>query len=171
MNCLVVGAAGTIGSAVSSALEADGHRVVRIGGPFSVKGRAGFAYSEGIYTALQQELEAVELVVYAAGRVVPSTNVSANEALKLDANPLGELLESFSRTATRPAFVLISSAGAVYGPAPEHGVLTEDSPLAPLSVYGFVRTVMSRWWVTPSAPATCGASPCACRTCTGQVSG
>ncbi len=142
MNCLVVGGAGYIGSAVSQALERAGHRVVRIGGPFSVNGKAGFAYSEGLYTALQQELASIDVVVYAAGRVVPSTNVSLNEALQLDVQPLGELLDGLARAAVQPVFVLISSAGAVYGPAVGGQPFHEDSPLGPLSIYGMVRAVM-----------------------------
>ncbi len=144
MNCLVVGASGYLGSRLVTALESQGHQVMRVGGPFSLRGVSGYAWAEGLYTAIQQELAPIDLVVYAAGRVVPSTSVTINEALRLDAMPLGELLASLSVLKRRPVFVLLSTAGAVYGPARAGEVLTESTPLAPLSVYGLVRTIMEQ---------------------------
>ncbi len=146
MHVLLVGAGGFIGSTVGRALEAAGHEVVRVGGSYSVgrPGAQGYSYKEGLYTALQQELSTVDLVVYAAGRVVPTTNVSVNEALALDGKPLGELLESLSQCGRRPVFVLLSTAGAIYGSVPEGEVLTEQSHLRPLSVYGLVRSHMEQ---------------------------
>lgn len=144
MNCLVVGASGYIGSAIAASFEREGHKVLGVGGPFSLKGRSGFSYAEGLYTAIQQDLADVDVVVYAAGRVVPSTSISANEAIRLDALPLGELLESLGRLKSQPAFVFIATAGAIYGSTPDGTVLTEASPPAPVSVYGLVRSLMEQ---------------------------
>ena len=37
MNCLVVGASGYLGSRLVTALESQGHQVMRVGGPFRSK--------------------------------------------------------------------------------------------------------------------------------------
>ncbi len=144
MNCLIVGASGYIGSSIARALAQGGHGTLLVGGPFSLGSQARFSYSEGLYTALQSELTSVDAVVYAAGRVVPSTAVTPTEALALDARPLSELLDTLARCGRQPRFVFISSAGAVYGTAPEGVHLTEDAPLRPRSVYGLVRSMMEQ---------------------------
>lgn len=144
MNCLVVGSSGYIGSTVAGALRAEGHETLLVGGRFTTGGQARYAYSEGLYTALQPELSSIDAVVYAAGRVVPSTNVTLTEAISLDVKPLSELLESLASSGRKPRFVFISSAGAVYGPAQPGVPLTEASALKPVSVYGLVRSMMEQ---------------------------
>lgn len=65
MNVLVFGATGTIGSSVSDALEARGHRVVRVGGPSARLG-ADLADPASI-RRVYDEVGPVDAVVCAAG--------------------------------------------------------------------------------------------------------
>jgi len=141
MNALVVGGTGFIGASVARELEAQGHAVHTVAGrQHQPSGERVHAFRPGLYRDLTPLLDRTELVVYAAGSVLPRKEPALPAALQADVEPLAELLAVLTAKSTPTRFLLLSSGGAVYGPSDE--VLTEASPTAPASVYGLTRTFM-----------------------------
>jgi UDP-glucose 4-epimerase len=141
MKCLVVGGRGFVGRAISHELEGAGHSVLRVVG--SASAVSDLVYREGLYSELR-DLEEIELVVYAAGRVLPRHPVTLNQATDLDCRPFNELLEALERAKSGAKVLLLSSAGAVYGDSIGGGALDESGSLRPRSRYGLVRCYMEQ---------------------------
>ena len=141
MHVLLAGGAGYIGSVMTEALLAAGHRAVvydNLSHGYRDAVPAGAAWVQGDVgdtAAAERALRAhaIDAVIHMAAFIEVGESVRA-PAKYLDNNTLRPvaLLEAMRRCGVR-MFVL-SSTAAVYAPSP--APLTEDSPLAPASPYG-----------------------------------
>jgi UDP-glucose 4-epimerase len=135
MRTLVVGASGFMGRHIASSLRSSGVEVV---GVTSTGGEGAISLREGV--ALVPEFDAI---VYAAGVVMPGSPQSYLEALSLEATPLASLLAN-CRDDRPPRLVLLSTAGAIYGPKPPDATIVESTLPSPRSVYGLSRMMLEQ---------------------------
>jgi len=140
VKVLITGGAGYIGSTIASACEDSGHEVVILD-DFS-KGRHEFVYDRPLYEgdiADQALLDKVftehkiDAVVHCAAKIVVPESVA--EPLAYYDNNVSktiELLGALERHGVER--FLFSSSASIYAPD-ENFVVTEESPLAPVSPY------------------------------------
>lgn len=140
MRVLVTGAAGFVGRHATRELTANGHEVVACDQVFATP-------VEGALESLVADLCSADAMRDAVRRArldacihlgaiafVPAGQ--SNPQTMLSVNVLGtvNLLDAVREQAPR-ARVLVISTAHVYGPHPDNGCLTEDSPMRPLTIY------------------------------------
>jgi GDP-4-dehydro-6-deoxy-D-mannose reductase len=140
MRVLVTGAGGFVGRHVTRELTASGHEVVACDQVFA-------APVEGAADSVVADLCAADAMRGVVQRARPDACLhlgaiafvpagQSNPQAMLAVNVLGtvHLLDAVREHAPR-ARVLVVSTAHVYGPHAENGVLSEDAPMRPLSVY------------------------------------
>lgn len=133
MDVAITGASGLIGKALVSALEADGHRVVRLARPGSKGAATGsgdtIAWSPDAGTIDAGGLEGVDAVVHLAGEGIAERRWSdAQKQRILESRTKGTaLLSSTLAALRRPPRVLLSSSAIGYYGDRGTEVLTEQS--------------------------------------------
>ncbi len=149
LTCAVTGAAGFIGSHLSSQLLARGWTVVGIDGftdsyqPAEKFARAahlvrrpGFSLVTGHLTELplEESLHGVDVVFHLAGRAGVRSSFNLHDRYVKDNVTSTEMLLEACRTVGSVRRVVYASSSSVYGdaPLPFH----EDMPTAPVSPYG-----------------------------------
>lgn len=141
-RALVTGAAGFLGSAIVAALAAEGHDVLgvdRIAALQGIRSRILALPGADLEAVLAEERPS--LIVHAAGPA--SVGASIEDPAADFAGSVvvtASLLDAVRRTVPEARVVLLSSA-AVYG-NPASLPVGEDARLAPLSPYGFHKTVV-----------------------------
>lgn len=147
LTCMVTGGAGFIGSALSKALVAQGHRVVAFDN--LMNGRAELLEPDGERKILVQEdlrdpaAIAAAMRKYRPQRVfhlaaihfIPYCNAHPIEAVEVNVNGTRNLLRACAET--RPEFVLFASTAAVY-PIPG-SPFAETQPAGPMDIYGHTK--------------------------------
>ena len=142
-RCLVVGANGFLGGAVAARLGSSGWDVRGICGPDDrPRGYGAHRYWPGIFSSDELRLGEIDVVVYAAGSVLPRHGVSLEEVRVRDVAPFRELVMAAESTQHPMTVVLFSSAGTLYGATSADAPATEDSPVRPVSTYGVSRHEM-----------------------------
>jgi UDP-glucose 4-epimerase len=142
-RCLVVGIHGFLGSAVAARLGSSGWNVRGICGlGDNLHGGSTLRYRPGIFSSEELGLGEMDLVVYAAGSVLPRHGVSLDDVRGCDVAPFGELVMAAESSPCAMKIVLFSSAGTLYGESSADAPATEDSPLGPISPYGVSRREM-----------------------------
>ncbi len=148
MQVLVSGSHGMIGSAVVSALEADGHEVRRL-----VRGEpagADVAWDPAAGSIDRTGLEGVEAIVHLAGEPIGERRWSAAQKERVRSSRVNgtRLLSSTLARLERPPAVMVSgSAVGIYGDRGEE-TLTEDSTLGSSFLAG-----VCRQWEEATVPA------------------
>lgn len=136
-RCLVLGAAGFIGSAICKRLDLEGAHVRRFGRapPNPAPRESDWIVSElSDQTALKTALEGMDVVFHAAGASVPS-DIETDPARDLIQNVVPTIrLMSLCSSAKVARLVYISSGGTVYGQNTQAS--SEISPTRPISAYG-----------------------------------
>lgn len=142
-RCLVVGIHGFLGSAVAARLESSGWEVRGICGPDDgPRGGGTLRYWPGIFSSDELRLGEIDVVVYAAGSVLPRHRVSLEEVQVRDVAPFKELVVAAESAQHPLTIVLFSSAGTLYGATSADAPATENSSLRPVSTYGVSRHEM-----------------------------
>lgn len=133
---------GLIGAAAAVALGRAGCEVAvvtRAPTPLDAKD-VRWIYGDLRSDAASRAVAAADAVVYAAGTVGPATLLqTVHAAITDEIVPVVQLAEAAASNGAR-TFVFISSGGTVYGAADEFPT-TEDSPTAPLNIYGRIKVL------------------------------
>jgi nucleoside-diphosphate-sugar epimerase len=127
---LVTGAGGFIGSHVTAAAAARGHRVIGLGrraGPGVAVLDLG---AQGAAAALDRLLDSIDAVIHAAAALGGNDAMHRRDTVGATAALMRALRDHLARTGRAPALVLVSSI-AVYDCrcVPEAGVVDEQTPL------------------------------------------
>lgn len=143
MNILVTGGAGYIGSACVAELLKNGHRVV-IYDNLST-GQAGYIQKDATFIEgdlldidkLQKlcEENSFEVVIHCAAKKAVGES-EENPTWYFDNNVVGSLNLLKAITTTGVKHLIFSSTAAVYAPPKNNELLTEQSPVNPVNVYG-----------------------------------
>jgi UDP-glucose 4-epimerase len=149
-RCLVIGANGFLGSRLTDALVAAGHRVTA----FDRFSRGTRAFSSADLTVvpgdflsvadLAAAVEGQDDVFHFLSTTTPAT-VDGDPTIDLRTNVAQsvELLALCARAGIRRLFYA-SSGGAIYGPRPGASFV-EDAPVAPISPYGIGKLAVERY--------------------------
>lgn len=121
----LVGSAGFLGTAIGTALRAQGHRVT------------GFTRSEPLVEGetLSPAAEGAAVVVWAAGGVSPVLAERHPELVERELTHFEDAVTALARQAAPPRLVLLSSGGTVYGSSAVPP-FREGAELAPEHAYG-----------------------------------
>jgi UDP-glucose 4-epimerase len=134
---LLLGGTGFVGTSLAGQLRARGHRVLVTGrGPTARDGQPALVLSLADTAALLDlvKVERVDTVVHLASSLIPSSPAAAYlTEVEAVAIPTARLARSLAEAGVR--LVYLSSGGTVYG-AQAGRLLTEDTPCAPISIYG-----------------------------------
>ena len=141
MRLLVTGSRGFIGSALTPALDADGHRLTRLVRAAS-KAAHEIAWNPETGHVDREALEGLDAVVHLAGeplatRWTPAKKIKIRESRVLGTRRLSEVLAGLR---TPPRTMVCASAIGYYGSRGEE-VLTEDSPPGE----GFLAELCQAW--------------------------
>ncbi|HLW60504.1 MAG TPA: TIGR01777 family oxidoreductase [bacterium] len=143
MKIVISGSHGLIGSALASALAADGHRVIRLLRPPFAAGddRIGWDPAAGVID--RTALEGLDAVVHLAGESVASGRwTSAKKARIRDSRVGGTrlLARALADLAHRPRALVCASAVGYYGSRHEQILVEESAP-----GLGFLADVCREW--------------------------
>ncbi len=154
MRILISGASGLIGSAVSGALGAAGHEVVRLVRARSAQSGAGVKWDPEAGQIDAAGLEGFDGLIHLAGEGVADSRWTAGKKRRILASRVeGTRLvaQSVARLARRPRVFLCASAIGFYGDRAEEEL---DETSAPGK--GFLPEVCSQWEAAAQAAADAG---------------
>ena len=153
MDVAVTGASGLIGSALARALEADGHRVLRVVRPSSAaSGGDTVTWSPADGTIDRAGLEGIDAVVHLAGENIAEGRLSDAKRARLRdqrVGATGRLLASLARLPAPPRVVVSAAAIGFYGHRGED-VLDESSAVGA----GFLAARCADWEQAALSPSS-----------------
>jgi len=142
MNILVVGGAGYIGGAITDILQGTNHRT-RVYDSLvyeeSYRKPVDFVYGDiRDIEALSEQLEWANAVVWLAALVGDGAcAISPQLSMEINQNSVGWLCENYDGR------IIFTSTCSVYGA--QNGILSEESPTGPLSVYAVTKLNAERY--------------------------
>lgn len=154
MDVAITGSSGLIGTALASALEQGGHRVVRLVRPGTPLDSDSLRWDPVAGTVDAGGLEGIGAVVHLAGKGVGEHRwTKRHKAEVLQSRVVGtRLLVETLAALQRPPSALVSASGIDYYGDRGDEVLTEDSGLGS----GFLADVCARWEAATAAAAQAG---------------
>lgn len=146
MNVLVLGGGGFIGSHIVEALGAQdiNVRVFNRGLPLPCLNCDWISGDFLDKSLLLSSLRNIDVVVHSLGTSVPATS-AIDPIFDVESNLVGTLqLLAAMRESEVSRLIYLSSGGTVYGNT-SSGLVSEDSPMSPISSYGAVKVAIEKF--------------------------